>query len=172
MAAGRLRLAALALLVAGCSNAASTDAGVPDFASTIPCHTDGDCPAALPVCEPLAQVCVGCIPHMMTCPNAGDVCDETTHRCVPGTPGARCVYNSDCAFPNVVCHKATGGCVPCLTDDDCPDPSLPFCDSIFGDMSSFTCRPNCDRCRDPFPICEADFGLCCPVDGGGCHMVH
>lgn len=131
---------------------------------------DSDCPADLPVCEPTAKVCVGCISGQQTCPNPGDVCDDTTHTCHPGDPNAPCRFNADCNFPNIVCDKPTGKCVGCVTGDDCPDPALPFCDSIF-DGSTFTCQDNCMRCRGDFPICQRDLGVCCDADGGGCHSV-
>ena len=54
---------------------------------------------------------------------------------------------------------------------DCPDPAKAFCDSIF-DGSTFTCEDNCQRCRGDTPLCQADLGVCCDVDGGNCHQVH
>jgi hypothetical protein len=159
-----VRAALLLALVSGCPK--NNDNG-----PLTPCNRDSDCPKSLPHCDASAKVCTGCLSTMITCPS-GMTCDDTTHTCVPADPNAPCRFNSDCAFPSPVCVVSTGKCVGCLTDGDCPDPSLGFCESIFDGGNSFTCKDQCERCTGALPICQRDLGVCCPTDGGACRQIH
>jgi hypothetical protein len=163
IAAAAFALALVGLLAAGCPSK--------DNGPLQPCKQNSDCPKNLPACDPQAKVCTGCLSSMITCPK-GMTCDDSTHTCVPANPNAPCRFNSDCVFPSPVCNLKTGQCLGCLTDSDCPDPAVGFCDSIFDGGSTFTCKDQCDRCIGELPICQRDLGVCCPADGGACRQVH
>jgi hypothetical protein len=159
--------AAVAALLLGCSGPAKTTA--PDFGVTIPCNTSSDCPPSSPVCHPMAKVCIGCLSGMGTCVDPNQVCDDTTHTCVPAQPNMPCHYDSECSGKTVRCNKTTGQCVECLINGDCA-PETPYCDSAFDGGVSYQCKDGCFQCRGAFPLCSRDMELCCaPADAGlGC----
>jgi hypothetical protein len=126
---------ALALsLVIGCK---SNDTTSPDLSApggTIPCDPKRDagvqCPTDLPMCDPNARVCVGCIDSFETC-QAFFTCDPKAHKCVPADPNAPCRKNADCPRPGfdnadaglVVCEVDAGHCVRCVSNTDCNQPA-------------------------------------------------
>ena len=64
-----------------------------------------------------------------------------------------CESDDDCSDPTPACLVETGECVPCVTNDHCPDPALPACDT-----SNHTCT-GCvsdDDCHEPTPVCRLE----------------
>jgi hypothetical protein len=184
------RLVTLAL-VAGCGQppAAVMDAGIPDWATSIPCDTDSDCPPDQPMCHPLAKICVGCIAGQDTCLQDGStnfVCDPMQHKCIPKPPDWHCHFDSECSGTTVICAVDLGLCVTCLVQDDCADAmdldlgiATPVCNTpdvaaplAYWDagtgQATYKCMPGCSVCAGPRPICQVDLGACCPTNGGAC----
>jgi hypothetical protein len=127
------------LLLAGCTDnsiAPGVDAGDPGW---VLCSSSTQCPKTLPMCDPEAGVCTGCIAGEGCA--SGMTCNESTHSCVPAVPNAPCKATPDCPRPGVdpfnaiVCQTSTGRCVECLVNTDC---LARACDST-GPAPTFTC---------------------------------
>lgn len=134
-----LRVVLLGLVLSlgyiGCDKAdpSALDLGVEqvDQGAFIPCALDKGtmtnpvCPSDRPMCHPLAQVCVGCIPSSQTC-QPGYTCSED-FRCLPIDPNAPCRRNVDCPQRGVAgadplaitCNLETGKCQECVANEDC-----------------------------------------------------
>ena len=65
-----------------------------------------------------------------------------------------CVDDADCSPPLSTCRTATGECVECLADADCPSGER---------CVAYTCRAGCSSdgdCSDPTPFCRPDGAEC------------
>lgn len=125
--ASRVGVGACALLLFALG---SFSCGDPDTSGRlIPCETEDDCEYPLPMCDPQARVCVGCIASQQTC-GAEQMCDEATRTCVPADPDAPCRFDADCPRPGfdttdqIFCDLEEGRCVGCLDDLDCVSPEV------------------------------------------------
>jgi hypothetical protein len=127
------------LLLAGCTDnsiSPAVDAGDPGW---VLCSSSAQCPKALPMCDPAAGVCTGCIAWLGCA--SGMTCNVATHSCVPANPNAPCTGNFDCPRPaldapgNIVCQPTTGRCVQCVANTDCVSGA---CDNA-GPAPTFTC---------------------------------
>lgn len=94
-------------------------------------------------------------------PGDGEVVDGSVADSAPRPDAAardsgppRCTSNDDCAAPTAVCDPASGACVGCLGDSDCPAGAL--CDPV-----GRACAPGCSATK------ECALGqTCC---GATCH---
>ncbi len=134
---------------------------------------DGQCTAPPPVCQGLADCCVGykcnfgsCIPDEVGCQSDSDCedpefprCKLDEHICVQ-----ECIQDIDCPLPGYVCidnHCVSPGC----TAEQCAQGE--WCDQGDGE-----CKPGCDSNDDCLPPNTCNYGTheCGQVDccGGVC----
>jgi hypothetical protein len=173
---------AATLLLFGCKQTQTPmDANIDvNPGGTIPCNTSSDCPPNLPMCHPMAKICIACLPDFQTC---GDFqyCDPTTFTCMPSSPDMQCVRTSDCPRPGwdpasaIACEKDAGQCVGCVTNNDCVAPKVCIIKRL---MCDYPCSPcACGQfcvigsdgvsvtCNDP-PDAGSGVGTPVPCDGG------
>jgi hypothetical protein len=156
-----------ALLVAALSAwlSCGDDIKGPPEVGLVPCTSPSDCEAPTPMCDPQAQICVGCIASQQTC-GAGLTCDETTYTCVPADPDAPCRFDADCPRPGfdttkqIFCDLDTGRCVGCLDDLDCIAPQICLPDSEL-------CGEFCDSCPEGWGCDEVERECIEPDAGPG-----
>ena len=131
----------------------------------VECNHDDDCPAAAARC--LQGTCVGCRPALdggtSDCPTAASTCWSTDDEC-----HAPCSDASPCPTGSL-CDKASGACVGCTRDSDCPSgvcsQTRRTCVECTDDT---TCPASKPRCRVLTGTCEActassDCGHAAPV---------
>lgn len=112
------------------------------------CSSDCTSPG-LPACDLQAVPVPTCVPCLQNtdCSQSTPVC--LNKKCVA------CVRNEDCSSPNPVCDTSTNQCVPgCVTNQNCNNPSKPYCDT-----SSFSCV-ECtlgSQCPD---VCDPSTNTC------------
>lgn len=134
----------------------------------VECIHDGDCPVAAAHC--LQGTCVGCRPGTSgadagktDCPATASACWSTDDEChAPCSDAGPCPAGS-------VCDKASGACVGCTSDAECPSgvcsAARRTCVDCVADATCPTSRP---RCRVLTGTCEActtsaDCGHAAPV---------
>ena len=121
----------------------------------VECIHDDDCPVAAAHC--LQGTCVGCRPAASAadagtsdCPAAASTCWSTDDEC-----HAACSDTSPCPAGSS-CDKASGACVGCTSDSDCPSgvcsPARRTCVECVADA---TCPASKPRCRVLTGKCEA-----------------
>lgn len=116
----------------------------------IDCTEDADCENADMVCDPLSEVCVGCL--FDTDCGSGERCEGTA--CVDAVD---CTSASDCdgVTGAEACDFASGHCVECVYPSDCPGTA---------DCIDNQCRPyqSCSNSLDcPTPrVCNTSTARC------------
>lgn len=122
------------------------------------CTADVDCPnATAPTCEPDSGACVRCVADSDCA--LGEFCQS--HGC-KAPPASGCSADTQCkAVPQLShCLATAGRCVACLTDAQCPRPTV---GGVTCDLTNHACRvviPGCDADAD----CAASpFGKRCDV---------
>lgn len=113
----------------------------------VDCRFDTDCGDADPRC--VLGRCRECA-SSADC-SAGQACHPRDHTCKP-----TCADNADCTEDKaLLCDKATGACVGCITADDCG--AQPFCDATTGQCAD--CLESAD-CSLAEPFCDIADGEC------------
>jgi hypothetical protein len=152
------------------------DPSSPRCTSTLECRVDADCALPTPRCHPSLAVCVACL-NSADC--AADnvcliepACDRGDRACLRDDFACgRCDSDNQCATG--ACDLATGRCVECGADGDCPSPLV--CDP---DLRICTACYDNTHCQEPRPAClrGPDGGACvlCALDsdcgpGGTCN---
>jgi hypothetical protein len=118
------------------------------------CSGDGQCAgkqtdAGVPLtrCDSVGR-CVQCLSNT----DCGqDYCDVGSGFCLKN-----CVANPSVCTAEQVCNAQTGGCVGCLTSNDCHNPSLPHC-GVAGAIAN-----RCVQCAS-----SSD----CPMSSAGCNSM-
>ncbi|HEU5074034.1 MAG TPA: hypothetical protein VFU02_07670 [Polyangiaceae bacterium] len=116
----------------------------------IECTEDADCENADMVCDPLTEVCVGCL-FDSDC-GADERCERTT--CVESVA---CTSSTDCegVAGAEACDTIAGHCVECVSSGDCPSTAdciqnqcRPYqtCTNSLDCPSSRVCNPSTQRC--------------------------
>jgi hypothetical protein len=147
----------------------------------VACLTDLDCQGA-GYCSAdvdAGHFCVQCVKPSQ-CP-AGSGCDSSYFQCgscslptdcpadTPVCEGvclASCVLSdggTSCSYG--VCDTVTGVCVVCLTDQDCTDPSAPYCASDVDAGNYCVACYSPDQCASTAPGCNSASGVC-----GSCYV--
>ncbi|MDB5216531.1 MAG: putative lipoprotein, partial [Myxococcaceae bacterium] len=134
----------------------------------VECRHDDDCPAAATHC--LEGTCVGCRPAttvadagMSDCPAPSSTCWSTDDEC-----HAPCSDTRPCPSGSA-CDNASGACVGCTTDADCPSGVCSAARRTCVDcVSDATCTASKPRCRILTGACEActsssDCGHAAPI---------
>lgn len=162
----------LALALCGCD--ARFDFGEAVDAGAIPgaCTASGTCGSTPLVCDPAKNTCVECLTNAH-CPAAVPACDPVEHRCV------QCNRSQDCGAYQV-CELTTHRCLPsCFDLDDCPRTTLTCVSTVCAQcLSDEHCRtvagaPRCDlatrrcvacsedaHCGGATPVCDRLLGRC------------
>ena len=125
-----------------CSDGLACVANACEVAS---CASDG-CSTNAPVCDIVADTCVGCADSddCVRFPESG-VCDLTSGSCV------QCAVESDCGTGRPFCSQQT--CVECLISEDCASAQRPICDA--NACRGCTSDNDCDS-----QVCDSDAGVC------------
>lgn len=117
------------------------------------CNTSDDCPAlGLGVCDLSDHACVECTPlSASACGSLAPVCDADSRAC------RGCATDDECADPSAPYCGPSGQCVACERHLDCPS-SAPICAS--GDCLVCVSSVECFD-RDPGAgLCNEDAGTC------------
>lgn len=127
------------------------------------CESVEDCPDGLDACEPVAdswplpeQVCTCRGPISCAKANPGTTCSPMDRICEP-----RCAGDADCAgfSPPRVCDGATGVCLGCRADADCPNAVAPRCDFAVHRCAGCLRDENCAGRADGRTTCSPR-GVC------------
>jgi hypothetical protein len=128
------------------------------------CDTDRDC-AAGQTCQ--EGLCVegggaGCTIDTECNVNVGEVCNQTTHQCEPGSTSGGCGNTSECPITQF-CNTSTGLCADlapgfCRNASQCTSPDLPVCSAANENVPG-----RCVECTSP-----ADCGGAACVNPGVC----
>ena len=113
--------------------------------------------AATPLCNTATGACVQCLSDS-DCSSTAAVECSTTNTCVP------CTHSSQCStrFPLTPFCKdpgASGTCVQCITDTDCPTTTLAKCSATTNTCVSCTENDHCTRFTAT-PLCNTATGIC------------
>jgi len=138
----------------------------------VACLRDAHCGGGQPRCQAARHVCVECLAAMdcaanqacmfgrciatcasgATCPAEAAMCDERG-LCV------RCAHDSECSVAAVpYCNVATGQCVACLDDAQCPTAQHchPYRSVCVGCLSSTDCSSDRHICNPATGVCIDD----------------
>ncbi len=95
------------------------------YGQCVACTDDTTCGGATPICDTSTDTC-------RPCTSDAD-CKAPTPTCATGASDPKhgqcvaCTSNAQCSSATPVCDTTSDGCVQCVTDGDCKDPSLPTC---------------------------------------------